>query len=231
MKNHLYYTRIGRQVSASIRLILLTAALCSVAGLSGPAWAADDGWPRQKQQDGNTLVYYQPQLDSWEKQKVLKARIAVEITLQGQKQPIAGAVWITADTDTDLESRTVTLEDIEVEKTTFSVLDPTLSKQAEKAVKAMIPHKSVPIALDRILAGLRQTELISKNIELKNDPPKIFVSIEPARLLIFDGQPAFAPIEGTNLRYAINTNWTLFTEEATSNYYLLDGTTWLFTNK
>jgi hypothetical protein len=211
--------------------MFLAAAVFAVAGLSGPAWAADEGWPRQKQQDGNTLVYYQPQLDSWKDQKVLKARIAVEITLQGQKQPIAGAVWITADTETDLESRTVTLDDIEVEKTNFAVLDPALSKPAEKAVKAMIPHKTVPIALDRILAGLRQTELTSKNIELKNDPPRIIVSFEPARLLIFDGQPVFAKIEGTNLKYAINTNWTVLTEEATSNYYLLDATTWLFTNK
>ena len=230
MKNHAYYSRIDRQFSIFIRLVLI-AALYAAAGLSVHAWATDDGWPRQKQQDGNTLVYYQPQLDSWEKQKELKARIAIEITLQGQKQPIAGAVWITAETDTDLETRLVTLDDIEVDKMIFSVLDPALSKQAEKAVKAMIPKKSVQVALDRILAGLRQTELISKNVELKNDPPKIFISFEPARLLIFDGQPMFAPIEGTNLRYAINTNWTLFTEEATSNYYLLDGSTWLFTNK
>ncbi len=196
------------------------------------AVAIDEGWPRQKQQDGNTLIYYQPQLDSWQDQKVLKARIAVEVTLQGQKQPIAGAVWIKADTDADLESRTVTLDDIEVEKMSFAVLDTALSSAAEKAVNAMIGRKPLVVALDRILAGLRQTELAAaKNIELKNDPPKIIVVFEPARLLIFDGQPVFAKIEGTNLKYAINTNWTVLTEEATSNYYLLDGTTWLFTNK
>ncbi len=81
-----------------------------MTGWSGHAWGVDEGWPRQKQQDANTLVYYQPQLDSWKDQKMLKARIAVELTLQGQKQPIAGAVWTTADTETDLESRTLALE-------------------------------------------------------------------------------------------------------------------------
>jgi hypothetical protein len=231
MKNHMYYDRYGRQLSAFVRLVLI-AAVCTGAGWSGFAWGVDEGWPRQKQQDGNTLVYYQPQLDSWKDQTVLKARIAVELTLQGQKQPIAGAVWITADTETDLESRTVTLDDIEVEKMSFAVLDTDLSSAAEKAVKSMISRKPLTVALDRILAGLRQTELTSaKNVELKNEPPKIIVSIEPARLLIFDGQPMFTKIEGTNLRYAINTNWTVLNEEATSNYYLLDGTTWLFTNK
>jgi len=227
-------TRCHRQEhrhSAIVRLFLV-AVLCAGIGWAGHAWGVDEGWPRQKQQDGNTLVYYQPQLDSWKDQKVLKARIAVEVTLQGQKQPIAGAVWIKADTATDLESRMVTLDDIEVEKATFSVLDPALSSAAEKAVKAMIPHKSVPISLDRILVGLKQTEEASgKSIPLKNDPPRIIVAFERARLLIFDGQPVFAKIEGTNLKYAINTNWTVLTEEATSNYYMLDGQTWLFTNK
>jgi len=231
MRNHKHYNRCGRQLLTLVRLVLM-AAVCTVAAWSGHAWGVDEGWPRQKQQDGNTLVYYQPQLDSWKDQKVLKARIAVELTLQGQKQPIAGAVWITADTETDLESRTVTLDDIELEKMSFSVLDPALASTAEKTVKAMITPKSMVVSLDRILVGLKQTEeAAGKNITLKNDPPRIIVSFEPARLLIFDGQPVFAPVEGLKVRYAINTNWTVFTEEATSSYYLLDGTTWLFTNK
>jgi len=231
MKNRTHYHGCERRLTALLRLVLI-AAVCTAAGWAGHAWGVDEGWPRQKQQDGNTLVYYQPQLDSWKDQKVLKARIAVEVTLQGQKQPVAGAIWIKANTDTDLESRMVTLDDIEVEKATFSVLDPALSSKAEKAVKAMIPHKSVPISLDRILVGLKETEEASgKSIPLKNDPPRIIVAFEPARLLIFDGQPVFAKVEGTNLKYAINTNWTVLTEEATSNYYMLDGTTWLFTNK
>ncbi len=229
MKNHERFERGRPVVFLLVRLVLIAAFFaCNV----GTASAIGEGWPRQKQQDGNTLVYYQPQLDSWKDQKVLKARIAVEVTLQGRKQPIAGAVWVSADTDTDLESRTVTLSHIEVEKTSFSMLDQALSTEAEKAVKAMITRKEMTVSLDRILAGLRQTEQIAaKNITLKNDPPKIIVAFEPARLLIFDGQPVFVKIEGTNLKYAINTNWTVFTEEATSNYYLLDGTTWLFTNK
>jgi hypothetical protein len=230
MKNSLRFRHCRQDLLPPVGLFLITVLL-ALACLPGPAWSLDEGWPRQKEQDGNTLVYYQPQLDSWKDQKVLKARIAVEVTLQGQKQPLAGAVWLTADTETDLESRVVTLDDIEVEKTSFAVLDPALSAQAEKIVKTMIPRKEVVISLDRILAGLRQTELIAKNVELKNDPPKIIVAFEPTRLLIFDGQPAFVKIEGTNLRYAVNTNWTLLNEEATSNYYLLDGTTWLFTNK
>lgn len=59
MKNHKHYHRCRRQLSALVRLALI-AAVCTVAGWSGNAWGVDEG-PRQKQQDGNTLVYYQPQ--------------------------------------------------------------------------------------------------------------------------------------------------------------------------
>ena len=73
-----------RSSCCSFALVLL-AAVFAWPGHDGEAWAADQGWPRQKQQDGNTLVYYQPQLDSWKDQKVLKARMAVVLTLKGQK--------------------------------------------------------------------------------------------------------------------------------------------------
>jgi hypothetical protein len=212
--------------------MFLIAAVLAGVGWSLPAWALDEGWPRQKQQDGNTVVIYQPQLDSWKDQKVLKARVAVTLTLEGQKQPITGAVWMKANTETNLESRTVIVDDIEIEQARFSVLDETLANKAEQAVKKMLRRTPMEVSLDRILAGLKQTEeTAAKNITLKNDPPKIFVSFEPARVLIFDGEPVFAAVPDTNLQYAINTNWTLFNEAATASYYLLDGTTWLTTNK
>lgn len=220
----------GKILLLLVRLVLFAAF--AWPGHAGEAWAVDQGWPRQKQQDGNTLVYYQPQLDSWKDQKVLKARMAVELTLKGRKQPLAGAVWLTADTDADLETRTVSLDDIKLEKTSFSVLEEDLKKQAEQAVKKMLPRGPIPVSLDRILAGLKRTkEAEAKTLPLKNDPPRIFVSFEPARLFIFDGEPIFAPAEGTDLQYAVNTNWTLFNQKATDSYYLLDDGQWLTAEK
>lgn len=217
--------------SAFLRMFLI-AAMFAMPGWSLPAAAADQGWPREVKQDGDTLVYYQPQLDSWKDQKVLKARMAVTLTLKGQKKPVAGAVWITGDTDTDLSSRSVVVDQIKVEKTSFSVLDESIAKMAETAVRKMVPRGPMTVSLDRILAGLEKTEATAAtNIPLRNDPPRIFVNFEPARLLIFDGEPVFVEVPGTNLQYAVNTNWTLFNESATSTYYLLDGTTWLTTNK
>ncbi len=74
MKNRMHCYRYGLHLSATLRVVLI-ALVCAGTG-AGKAWSIDEGWPRQKQQDGHILVYYQPQLDSWENQKVLKARIA-----------------------------------------------------------------------------------------------------------------------------------------------------------
>jgi len=43
------------------------------------------------------------------------------------------------------------------------------------------------------------------------------------------GKPRFEKVEGTGLIFAANTNWDLFLESATSQYYLLNGQSWLTT--
>jgi hypothetical protein len=64
-------------------------------------------------------------------------------------------------------------------------------------------------------------------VQLKNDPPAIFVSYKPAILLDVDGPPVRATIGKTGLEYVINTHWPLFFETSTSAYYLLAGEQWL----
>ena len=44
-------------------------------------------------------------------------------------------------------------------------------------------------------------------------------------MLLVDGKPILAPIQGTTLQYVINTNWNLFYDN--SDYYLLNGRVWL----
>jgi len=51
--------------------------------------------------------------------------------------------------------------------------------------------------------------------------PAIYVSQTPAELLVFKGQPAFAPIAGTSLTWASNTANDVFFDTATHTYYIL----------
>jgi hypothetical protein len=56
--------------------------------------------------------------------------------------------------------------------------------------------------------------------------PKIFYSTTPAEVILFKGTPAMAPISGTSLSYATNTNNAVFFSSATSLYYYLAAGRW-----
>jgi hypothetical protein len=81
------------------------------------------------------------------------------------------------------------------------------------------------IDLDRMLASLERGG--ARNVELKNDPPKIFYSKKAAVLVIFDGKPILSPIKDNELKFIVNTNWDIFYHEKTKTNYLRNEKTWL----
>jgi len=60
--------------------------------------------------------------------------------------------------------------------------------------------------------------------------PQIFVSTEPAELLISDGEPLYEPISGTNLLYVKNTNSDMFKFVGDGMTYVLVSGRWFRTN-
>lgn len=61
---------------------------------------------------------------------------------------------------------------------------------------------------------------------LANGIPKIFLTPTAAELIVFSGQPDFAPIEGTQLLRANNTRSHVFVDTANSAYYVLLAGRW-----
>src|SRR6202022_1302552 len=57
-----------------------------------------------------------------------------------------------------------------------------------------------------------------------------FVSSRPAVLLMVEGKPVLAPIQGTKLEFVLNSNWDLFFDPTASRYYLLAENVWLTTD-
>jgi hypothetical protein len=56
--------------------------------------------------------------------------------------------------------------------------------------------------------------------------PKVFVTEKPAELIVFQGPPVYAPIPGTNLSYATNTQNTLFIHKPDKQLYVLISGRW-----
>jgi hypothetical protein len=73
-----------RKVRLAFALVMVLAGV-----LGSAAFAQDPGWPRQITKQGNTLVYYRPQVDSWTHFQELDWRMAISITPAGGKATVA----------------------------------------------------------------------------------------------------------------------------------------------
>jgi len=208
------------------------AAMPAATPAASPQAAAPQGdaqrWPHTVTGANGSATIYQPQVISWPERRTLNARLAIGITPTGAKAPILGVVEISFATQTELAERAVILTEPRLVSAKFPSVDAAQSAQFEERIKgalATMGVKRVPLAA--IIASLREQEQKPPEIALDNTPPRIFVSPRPASLVVFDGEPVLAPISGTTLSFAVNTNWDVFKDSTTNTWYLLNNGGWL----
>jgi len=190
----------------------------------------DEGWPRVYEKDGDELVLYQPQIDSWEDFSELQARAAVALTLAGSSEPVYGALYMRAKSHVDFETMTVLISERNLSVGRFPHALPEKEEEYGRIVEALLPSQEpIVISVDRVLAYMDASEEETQGVSVNFEPPTIFTSTESAILVMFLGPPKFEPIPGTTLSFATNTNWDVITNERRSAYYLLDEELWLVT--
>jgi hypothetical protein len=181
-------------------------------------------WPKTFDRNGTHVIVYQPQLKAWRRFRALVADTAISITQPGQK-PVLGVISWRADTITDVSARTVYVKNIQVLSSRFPSLDPVQEAAMQQRVSQIYPTMAFTIGLPRMIASLEKVNTPVRSIDTGSEAPTILVSMVPAIVLLVDGKPVLAPIQGTTLQYVVNTNWDLFYDH--SDYYLLAGKTWL----
>jgi hypothetical protein len=186
--------------------------------------AQDPGWPRQITKQGSTLIYYQPQVDNWANFQQLDWRMAISVTPAGGKATI-GAVTMHGWTSVNSETQMVLISNLSIKNTYFPSLDPAAAAQMDQLVKTFLPP-TVWISMQRLVACVPKPSAPPAGVQLNNTPPQIIVSYQPAILLGVEGQPLFADIPDTKLKYVINTDWAIFVYDNT-DYYVLAGDGWL----
>jgi hypothetical protein len=221
----------GFRVSA---LAGIAAVVVTTAGRTGAqpanrtaAHGVDGGWPREFKNEGARLVVYQPQIDSWENYRKSKARAAVALTPTGATKPTYGVLCVKADTQADLETRTVLIGKISIESARFPASEPGAAAGLISTARDLIPAAPITISMDRLIAGLDRTRAATREARVSLAPPTIFASQGPAILVIIDGKPALSDVWGTHLQFVVNTNWDLFYQPRSGRYYLLRGSAWL----
>lgn len=184
-------------------------------------------WPHEITTATGSATIYQPQVIAWNDRRTLSTRVAIGLTPTGTKTPILGVIEVTFATDTNLAERTVVLSQPQLVSARFPSVDAARAAQFEARIRdalAGMGAKRVPLAM--VIASLRDQDK-PPAVALDNTPPRIFTSTRPASLVVFDGEPVFAPIAGTALSVAVNTNWDVFRDGATGTLYLLNNGGWL----
>jgi hypothetical protein len=205
-----------------------TATKTGTAGGATPA-PIDGGWPRvYSLSSGGSILVYQPQVASWDNQTSLVAFSAVSYRDTAAAKPVLGTIRIEAETRVALSERLANFHKMKIAEANFQSLSKEAVKEIVATLDKVVPDDDQVIALDRVLANLDKSQIVSKNVEgIKADPPNIFFSKTAAVIVNLDGEPIWSPIKENDLKYAVNTNWDLFHHVPTSMYYLRNGSSWL----
>jgi hypothetical protein len=219
---------IAKRVAGSISTILVLLGLSCVGSATAavPPESAYT-WPHTFVSGRGSAIVYQPQVISWPERATLNTRIAVAVTPNGAKDTALGTIDVAFTTQTNLETRIVTLTDPKLGSTRFPTLETAQATRFEDGIRnalTTIGIKEIP--LDTILLSLREQKEAPPEAPMKNDPPVIFHSERPASLVALDGEPVLAPIGSTPLSAVVNTNWDLFSEKDDHTWYLLNNGAW-----
>ncbi len=155
--------------------------------------------------------------------------MAIQVIPKGKSNGIYGAVQLEMDTETNFQTRTVLLKNVQVKDLRFPGTPDDQAEAARQIYTGFVSQQSsMTISLDRVIAAMELTEVQSKKVDVNLAPPKIFYSDKPAILVIFIGEPRLeTAVEG--LLFAANTNWDLFLDPTQGAYFLRNDQSWLTT--
>jgi hypothetical protein len=202
------------------------AALIALQAASRGDTVSAPTWPHTYTANGATAKVFQPQVKSWNNDTVLDGLAAVALTPPGAK-PVYGTATFTAYTSADFNAGTVRIVDPKITGTHWPDQSAASSSKLDSLLRSTVRLHDSTIPLATVLASVKADEALPKSVDLNHDAPPIYYSETPAILVIFDGNPIMAPIQGTDLKYAVNTNWNVIYNGADSHYYLLDGDSWI----
>jgi len=119
----------------------------------------------------------------------------------------------------------VLINDIKIKSVRFPSLDEATAAKMEELFKKFLPQ-FITITSQQFASCVPKSGTV-KGVQLKNAPPRIFVSYKPAILLEVNGDPVRGKTKDTKLEFVINTHWPLFFDPQSSLFYLLVGEQWL----
>jgi hypothetical protein len=218
----------------------VTAQTASNAPAQSPAKAdASDGvvakpWPRTFDQDGVQLTLHQPQIDDWQG-NTLTGRFAVAVKTgtetgadgKPHDKLSYGVAWFKARTDVDKVGRKVTLSNVDIDKVSFPTDRANETKYTDLLRRIADQRRARVVSLDQLESAIAINREIraTQSVEgVRNDPPDILFSFQPALLVLIDGEPKLKPAGAGDVERVVNTRTLILKQNA--NFYLTFASRW-----
>ncbi len=203
------------------------AVLSSVLiGFSSAAHSQEISWPQELTSDnGGVVIIYQPQVEVFTGNS-FEARAAVSVkTSDTGNTPVFGAVWIEAKLDTNRDTRTAVIRDIEVSDVRIADASNEQMDALAKFIEESLEGSSLKISVDQLLSDLDSAGSDVGEADLKHTPPEIVLSREPAMLVSIDGDPILQEIEGSSYQRVVNSAF-LIVNAGKTNYLYVGSNVW-----
>ena len=148
-----------------LRRVLIAALII----LAPAVQAQEISWPQELQgEDGSVVLIYQPQVENFGGNSI-EGRAAVSVkTPASSNVPVFGAIWIKARIDTDRDTRTAIIRDIEVTDVRFADASDQDKQTLAKFIEGKIEGSSLTISVDQLLTDLDAEAAGSTDASLKH---------------------------------------------------------------
>ena len=176
-------------------------------------------WPRVVDLSTGQVLVYQPQVNSWNGNR-LDFRAALAYKADKSQDQAFGVIFASTRTDVDRVRRNVVFNDLAISKVDFPTLhDRGASFRAEFQKEFAAKIRMMP--LDQLQASLAAAGIKPPAIEVANNPPQVIVSNSPAILVPIDGAPVQKPVAGyPRYQRVVNTRALILQGGFGDQYYL-----------
>lgn len=188
----------------------------------GPSGLA---WPRDFDVGSNRLEIYQPQIETWDGDKI-SARAALAL---GPKDgaPTYGIAVFSARANIDKAAGLVHLDQIAIDKVEVATA-PDKAPAIKAAMDQRLPKAGLTVRLDQLQASYAVNQKLAelRTQPVDNTPPKIVFTDTATILIPISGDPAMRSVDGApTFQRVINTR-PLILQDASGVFHLQAAGTW-----
>ncbi|RFM28512.1 carbohydrate-binding family V/XII [Deminuibacter soli] len=204
----------------------ITCIVCLFACILQAYCQQQISWPKSiPLNSGGTITVYEPQPEQLSGNK-LTGRAAVSIKKNSSADPVFGALWFTADLQTDKDKRTASLESIAITRVKFSN-DESQDEldNLTGVIEQEVPRWNLVFSMEELVASVRQEQQLN-DPDLNNKAPRILYQTQASTLVLIDGDPILQEDKDIKMERVVNSPFLIVKNPDDKKYYLNAGSFW-----